>query len=70
MPMSKQSNNQAARPLKVTLVRSVYGQLHRHKATVRGLGLRRMHQTVTVVGTPEVLGMLDASRHLLRVEEA
>ncbi len=70
MPMSKQSNKPAARSLKVTLVRSVYGQLHRHKATVRGLGLRRMHQTVTVVGTPEVLGMLDASRHLLQVEEA
>jgi large subunit ribosomal protein L30 len=70
MPMSKQSNHPAARPLKVTLVRSVHGQLHRHKATVRGLGLRRMHQTVTVVGTPEIRGMLDASRHLLRVEEA
>ena len=68
--MSKQSTNQAPRPLKVTLIRSVYGQIHRHRATVRGLGLRRIHQTVTVVGTPEVLGMLDASRHLLRVEEA
>jgi large subunit ribosomal protein L30 len=51
-------------------VKSTYGQIHRHRATVRGLGLRRMHQTVVVNDTPEVRGMLHASRHLLRVEEA
>jgi large subunit ribosomal protein L30 len=62
--------NTAARPLKVTLVRSVHGQLHCHRATARGLGLRRMHQTVTVSDTPEIRGMLVASRHLFRVEEA
>jgi large subunit ribosomal protein L30 len=67
MIMSKQKTD---RPLKVTLVRSVHGQLERHRATARGLGLRRMHQTVTVTATPEVRGMLDASRHLFRVEEA
>jgi large subunit ribosomal protein L30 len=56
--------------VKVTLVKSVYGQLHRHRATARGLGLRRMHQTVVVADTPEIRGMLNASRHLFRVEEA
>jgi len=66
--MAKQGS--AAKAVKVTLVRSVHGQLARHKATARGLGLRRMHQTVTVDVTPEVRGMLDASRHLFRVEEA
>jgi large subunit ribosomal protein L30 len=60
----------AAKTVKVTLVKSAYGQIHRHRATVRGLGLRRMHQTVVVNDTPEVRGMLYASRHLLRVEEA
>jgi len=59
-----------AKAVKVTLVKSVHGQLERHRATARGLGLRRMHQTVTVKVTPEVRGMLDASRHLFRVEEA
>jgi large subunit ribosomal protein L30 len=68
--MNSKQSNAAARPVKVTLVKSVHGQLHRHRATVRGLGLRRLNQTVTVVATPEVRGMLDASRHLLRVEEA
>jgi large subunit ribosomal protein L30 len=60
----------AAKTVKVTLVKSAYGQIHRHRATVRGLGLRRMHQTVVLNDTPEVRGMLYASRHLLRVEEA
>ena len=45
------------------------GRSHRHRATVRGLGLRRMNQTVVVADTPEIRGMLNASRHLLRVEE-
>jgi large subunit ribosomal protein L30 len=60
----------AAKSVKVTLVKSPAGQIHRHRATVRGLGLRRMHQTVVVTDTPEIRGMLNASRHLLRVEEA
>ncbi len=59
-----------ARTVKVTLVKSPFGQLARHRATVRGLGLRRMHQTVVVSDTKEIRGMLNASRHLLRVEEA
>jgi large subunit ribosomal protein L30 len=61
---------QSTKNVRVTLVRSVYGQLHRHRATARGLGLRRMNQTVVVSDTPEVRGMLNASRHMFRVEEA
>ena len=64
------ANKDAAKQVKVTLVKSIYGQIHRHRATVRGLGLRRMNQTVVVADTPEIRGMLHASRHLLRVEEA
>jgi len=56
--------------VRLTLVRSPFGQLHRHRATVRGLGLRRMHQSVVVADTKEIRGMINASRHLLRVEEA
>jgi len=55
--------------MRVTLVKSVYGQLHRHRATARGLGLRRLNQTVVVADTPEIRGMVNASRHLFRVEE-
>ena len=57
------------RNVRVTLVKSVYGQLHRHRATASGLGLRRMNQSVVVADTPETRGMINASRHLFRVEE-
>jgi large subunit ribosomal protein L30 len=67
MTMLKQAT---AKTVKVTLVKSPFGQLARHRATVRGLGLRRMNQTVVVSDTKEIRGMLNASRHLLRVEEA
>ncbi len=36
-----------AKELKVTLVKSKHGRLKSHKACVAGLGLRKMHQTVT-----------------------
>ncbi len=64
--MAKQQNER----LKVTLVKSVNGQLASIRASVRGLGLRRPHQTVEVVATPENRGMIDAAVHLLRVEAA
>jgi large subunit ribosomal protein L30 len=54
---------------KVTLVKSIFGQLKSHRATVRGLGLRRIRDTVTVADTPEIRGMLNASSHLLKVEQ-
>jgi len=60
----------AKKQIKVTLVKSFFGQLKAHRATVRGLGLRRIRDSKTLTDTPEVRGMLDASRHLFRVEEA
>lgn len=56
--------------LKVTLVKSVAGRLEAHKACVRGLGLRRMHQTVEVLDTPENRGMINKVSYLLSVEAA
>ena len=64
------AKTEAQKTVKVTLVKSPFGELARHRATVRGLGLRRMHQTVVVADTKEIRGMLNASRHLFRVEEA
>ncbi len=60
----------SVKTVKVTLVKSVFGQLHRHRATASGLGLRRINQTVMVADTRENRGMINASRHLFRVEEA
>ncbi len=56
--------------LKVTLVKSKNGRLKSHKACVAGLGLRKMHQTVTVADTPENRGMINRVSYLLSVEEA
>ena len=56
--------------LKVTLVKSKHGRLKNHKACVTGLGLRKMHQTVTVSDTPENRGMINRISYLLSVEEA
>lgn len=58
-----------AKELKVTLVKSKHGRLKSHKACVSGLGLRRMHQTVTVQDTPENRGMINRVSYLLSVEE-
>jgi large subunit ribosomal protein L30 len=59
----------ADKQLKVTLVRSLNGQLKNIAASARGLGLRRIHQTVTVRDTAENRGMIQAAVHLLRVEK-
>jgi large subunit ribosomal protein L30 len=59
----------AEQQLKVTLVKSLHGQLKNIAASARGLGLRRMHQSVTVKDTRENRGMIQRAAHLLRVEK-
>jgi len=56
--------------LKVTLKGSVHGQLHSIRASVHGLGLRRIRDSRVVQDTPEVRGMIKAAQHLLGVERA
>ena len=55
--------------IKVTLVRSLHGQLAGIAASARGLGLRKIRQSVTVADTPENRGMINAAVHLLKVEK-
>jgi len=54
--------------IKVTLVKSVIGRIESHKATVKGLGLRRMHHTVELQDTPAIRGMINTVGYLLKVE--
>jgi large subunit ribosomal protein L30 len=54
--------------VKVTLVRSVIGTKESHRATVRGLGLRRLNQTVELVDTPAVRGMINKVSYLVKAE--
>lgn len=55
--------------MKVKLIRSVHGRLEKHKACVRGLGLRRMHQVVEVEDTPCTRGMVNAVSYMVAVVE-
>ncbi|RUM53204.1 MAG: 50S ribosomal protein L30 [Methylococcus sp.] len=55
--------------LKLTQVRSKIGRLPSHKECLRGLGLKRMHQTVEVIDTPCNRGMINKISYLLKVEE-
>jgi large subunit ribosomal protein L30 len=56
--------------LKVTQIRSIHGRLKKHRACIRGLGLRRMHHTVEVLDTPENHGMINKVSYMVRCEEA
>jgi large subunit ribosomal protein L30 len=60
----------ADKKVKVTLVKSLNGQLKNIAASARGLGLRRIHQTVEVADTPENRGMINAAVHMLRIEKS
>ncbi|MGR3984723.1 MAG: 50S ribosomal protein L30 [Gammaproteobacteria bacterium] len=59
-----------AKTVRVTLVRSMHGRLRVHQACARGLGLRRMHQTVEVADTPENRGMINKISYMLKCEPA
>ena len=54
--------------IKVTLIKSVIGTKQSHRATVLGLGLKRLHQTVTLIDTPEVRGMINKVNYLVKAE--
>ncbi len=55
--------------LRITLIKSPIGYSERHKATVKALGLHRLHQTIEQPDTPAVRGMIAKVAHLVKVEE-
>jgi len=54
--------------IRVTLIKSVIGTKQSHRATVLGLGLKRLNQTVTLIDTPEVRGMINKVNYLVKAE--
>jgi large subunit ribosomal protein L30 len=66
--MSKASKN-TVKIVRVTLVKSAIGYSKQQKATVRALGLTKMHQTVEHADTATLRGMLAKVTHLVAVEE-
>jgi large subunit ribosomal protein L30 len=59
-----------ARKLRIRQIRSASGMEVSQKRTVEALGIRRLHQEVVHVDTPQIRGMIFKIRHLLEVEES
>jgi len=55
--------------IKVTLVKSAIKKPVRQKKTLEALGFRKLHQTIEVEATPQILGMVQKVLHLVKVEE-
>ncbi|MCF8151042.1 MAG: 50S ribosomal protein L30 [Burkholderiaceae bacterium] len=58
----------ADKKIKVTLVKSVIGTKQDHRATVRGLGLKRLNSSALLEDTPAVRGMIRKVAYLLKCE--
>lgn len=54
--------------VKVTQVKSSIGRIPKHKATLRGLGLRKINHTVELEDTPSVRGMINQVHYMIKVE--
>jgi large subunit ribosomal protein L30 len=65
---SKTKKSETGTRVKVTLVHSLINTKADHRATVRGLGLRRLNHTVELEDTPAVRGMINKVSYLLRCE--
>ena len=60
----------AEKKLKITLVKSTIGAIPKQRATVEALGLKKIRQTVVLPDNDATKGMIQAVRHLVKVEEA
>ena len=58
----------ADKKIKITLVKSVIGTKEDHRATVRGLGLRKLNSSAELLDTPAVRGMIHKVQYLVKVE--
>lgn len=65
---AKKSAAKSGKTVRVTLVRGLVGTRESHRATVRGLGLRRINHTVELEDTPAVRGMINKVAYLVKCE--
>ena len=67
--MAKKASKKSAeiKRVKVTLVKSTIGFGKKQAAVVQGLGLRRLNDTVEVIDTPAMRGMIHKVRHMVEV---
>ncbi len=55
--------------IKITLIKSLIGTKQDHRATIRGLGLRRINSSSIIELTPAITGMINKVRYLIKIEE-
>jgi large subunit ribosomal protein L30 len=67
--MSKTTKKASGGTIKVKMIGSLIGCPDKQRATVRGLGLRRMHHVVERADTPEIRGMVKKVPHLVAIVE-
>ena len=65
----KTAKKEAAKKLKVTLVKSIIGFNRTQAKTVQGMGLRRINHSVELLDTAATRGMIHKVRHLVTVQE-
>lgn len=58
-----------AKTVSITLIKSFHGRLPSHRATIAGLGLKRINHTKELKDTPEIRGMINKVAYLLKVED-
>jgi len=55
--------------LKITQIRSTIGRIKKQKEIIKALGIRKLYQSVVHKDTPQIRGMIDGVKHLVKVEE-
>ncbi|AWB59026.1 50S ribosomal protein L30 [Colwellia sp. BRX10-3] len=58
-----------AKTVRITQLKSSIGRLPKHRATLKGLGLRRIRHTVELEDTPSVRGMINQVSYMIKVED-
>lgn len=60
----------SGKKLKITQTGSIIGRIKKQEATLIGLGLNKRHRSKILVDSPEVRGMIEVVKHLVKVEDA
>jgi len=60
----------SGKKIKVTQTGSTIGRIQKQEATLIGLGLNKRHRSKVLVDSPEVRGMIEVVKHLVKVEDA
>jgi large subunit ribosomal protein L30 len=60
--------NAVNKNIKITLIKSVIGTKKSHRATIRGLGLKKLHSVSILVDTDEVRGMINKVQYLVKCD--